>query len=503
LQAKIDAAPVGGTVTAADCIYREQVNITKPLTLAGQPDSEIRGSDVWTEWTRLPNGDRRSARVVPNFYQEDASCERGYPSRCAWQEQVFIDGSSVAQIASRDNPAPGEFKVNGERRIVLGEAPGSRVVEVTVRRHWITGTSGADGVTIRDFAMKHAATDWRCGGVQSREPSSGSGVTFDSCRDGRNSSDGERWSLLDSQLSYAHGALVSMRGQNTRIEGNVLRHGGQLGIHNPGDGSVVRANEVAFNNTEHFCIRVSTDYCRAVPTDGDASFNPSPLTESGGMKIAGGRGNILVTENDFHHNYGNGIWCDVDCHDMTFSSNRSHHNARRGIFFEISYRADIYSNLVYENGWKAPGELNGAGIELGTSDSVDVYDNVVAWNAGGIAARCTRRDENPSCEDNFIYDNTILQEENGADRWSGIALSFTGQSSYFAAASNNRGAGNDYYYDHAEDGRARFAWSTVPYHSSLASFNATPGDEGGRYLTRTQKDTVTANNGVPAKPEPH
>jgi hypothetical protein len=140
---------------------------------------------------------------------------------------------------------------------------------------------------------------------------------------------------------------------------------------------------------------------------------------------------------------------------------------------------------------------------LGTSDSVDVYDNVVAWNAGGIAARCTRRDENPSCEDNFIYDNTILQEENGADRWSGIALSFTGQSSYFAAASNNRGAGNDYYYDHAEDGRARFAWSTVPYHSSLASFNATPGDEGGRYLTRTQKDTVTANNGVPAKPEPH
>jgi len=352
--------------------------------------------------------------------------------------------------------------------------------------------------------MKHAATDWRCGGVQSREPSSGSGATFDSCRNGQNSGDGERWSLLDSKLSYAHGALVSLRGKGTRIEGNDLHHGGQLGIHNPGDGSVVRANEVSFNNTEHFCIRASTDYCQVFPTDGDENFNPSPLTESGGMKIAGGRGNILVTENNFHHNYGNGIWCDVNCHDMVFSNNRSHHNARRGIFFEISYRADIHSNIVYENGWKTPEGSDGAGIEIGTSDAAEVYDNVVAWNADGIVARCTSDRDNASCENNFIHDNTILQgDDDAAAGWPALALSFSGQSSYFAAASNNRGVGNDYYYDHAEeDGHARFSWSTTKY-SSLTPFNATPGEEGGRYLTRTQKNTVTANNGILANPEPH
>jgi len=501
LQAKIDAAPVGGTVTADACIYREQVKITKPLTLIGQPGSEIRGSDVWTDWTQLSDGDYRSARTVPNFYQEDVSCEKGYPTRCAWPEQVFIDGSPLTQVTSGANPALGEFKADGNRRIVLGEAPGSRVVEVTVRKHWITGTSSADGVTIQGFTMKHAATDWRCGGVQSREPSTGSGATFDSCRNGQNSGDGDRWSLLDSELSYAHGALVSLRGENALIEGNVLHHGGELGIHNPGDGSVVRANEVAFNNTEHFCIRPATDYCQVFPTDGDASFNPDPLTESGGMKIAGGKGNILVTENNFHHNYGNGIWCDVGCHDMTYSNNRSHHNARRGIFFEISYRADIYSNVLYENGWKTPEGLNGAGLEVGTSDAADVHDNTLAWNADGIVAKCSSGRDNASCENNSIHDNTILQEENGTDGWPGLALSFSGQSSFFAAASNNRGAGNDYYYDHAEDGHVRFAWSTK--YSSLASFNATPGEEGGRYLTRTEKDTVTANEGIPANPEPH
>jgi len=135
LQAKIDAAPAGGTVTASDCIYREQVKITKPLTLVEQTGSEIRGSDVWGDWTRLSNGNYRSARTVPAFYQEDVSCEKGYPTRCAWQEQVFIGGSPLTQVASGADPAVGEFNVDGSRKIILGEAPDSRMVEVTVRRH--------------------------------------------------------------------------------------------------------------------------------------------------------------------------------------------------------------------------------------------------------------------------------------------------------------------------------------------------------------------------------
>ena len=51
IQALVDAAAPGATVTVPPCLARETVKIDKPLTLNGQPGAEIRGSDVWTAWT--------------------------------------------------------------------------------------------------------------------------------------------------------------------------------------------------------------------------------------------------------------------------------------------------------------------------------------------------------------------------------------------------------------------------------------------------------------------
>ena len=161
LQAKVDAAPAGDTVKAEACIYREQVSITKPLTLVGQPGSEIRGSEVWTSWTAW--GDKFvSSKTLPDFYQEDVSCQEG-TQRCAWPEQVFMDGKPSMQVAPDANLASGQFKVNASRTVVLGSSSTGKTVEVTVRKHWITVTTSADGVTIRGLTMRHAANDWRCG----------------------------------------------------------------------------------------------------------------------------------------------------------------------------------------------------------------------------------------------------------------------------------------------------------------------------------------------------
>src|SRR5215207_5695540 len=52
LQAKIDAAPPGGTVTAEGCIYRERIEIDKPISIVGESGAEIRGSDVWSGWKK-------------------------------------------------------------------------------------------------------------------------------------------------------------------------------------------------------------------------------------------------------------------------------------------------------------------------------------------------------------------------------------------------------------------------------------------------------------------
>src|SRR5262252_1567437 len=50
VQPLLDAASPDSTVTLPPCIARETLTISKPLTLRGQPGSEIRGSDIWADW---------------------------------------------------------------------------------------------------------------------------------------------------------------------------------------------------------------------------------------------------------------------------------------------------------------------------------------------------------------------------------------------------------------------------------------------------------------------
>ena len=70
----------------------------------------------------------------------------------------------------------------------------------------------------------------------------------------------------------------------------------------------------------------------------------------------------------------------------------------------------------------------------------------------------------------------------------------------FDAASNNRGAGNRYWYATPEPS-GRFGWSGTK--SRLADFNATPGDESGLYVTAAQRDAALAAAGVPLSQEAH
>lgn len=500
LQAKINAAPAGSTVRAEPCIYREQINITKPLTLEGQAGTEIRGSERWINW--VASGDNFvSSATLRRFYQEDVSCQPK-TQQCSWPEQVFLNGSPMKQVAPGSNPAPGQFMVNAARRVVIGSSPKGRVVEVTVRKHWVIGNANADDVTIKGFTMRHAANDWRCGALQSRPETTGSGSTFRSCRFG---GDGDNWNLLNNRLFHAAGAVVSVRSKNANIEGNEIAYGGQLGIHNPQDGSVVKYNHIHHNNTQAFCREAET--CVGYSTDGNATAT-NTLVESGGIKVAGGMGFVQVIGNVVHHNDGQGIWFDVGTHDIEVAHNRVHHNTRRSIFFEISDRAQIHNNVIWENGWGTPLSVNGAGIEIGNSDDARVYNNTLAWNADGIAVRCHNREpgDQSVCQNTTVHDNVVLQEVTpfvANDSAPGLALAWLGtggSSSLYAPSNGNLGFYNDYYYSRAEGSSPRYAWNSK--YSALASFNATPGDDGARYMTTTEKDTISSSKSIPAAPEP-
>jgi len=475
LQAKIDAASAGATVTASPCIYRQQITITKPIILKGQPGSEIRGSDVWTGWT-YSGGRWTSSKTLPSFPQTTVYCMPN-TSRCQWPEQVFINGVAQTQVAPGSTLNAGQFYVNSSRRVVMTTDPRGKTVEVTVRRHWVTGTTSADNVTIEGFTMKHAANEGRSGALMNRRS--------------RLENGGENWTVRNNRLSDAHGGMISLKNApRGTIQGNDIARGGQIGIFGSADGQSIRDNQIHHNNTERFAY--------------NSDFG---IGETGGAKLVPDIDNTVFTGNHVYANYGHGIHYDIDCDNNKVSYNRVHHNARRGIQYELCFSGEIFGNVVYENGWTTPEGREGSGLEILNSSNTEVYGNTLAWNADGIDVRAIERDgtlyDNP--RNVYVHDNTILGKNDSSATKNHVALAWVqslSSTAMFDPLSNNRGVNNGYWYTRSEDSLTRFEWKKIAY-TKLGLFNATLGEEGGRYLTQSEKDAVVANKGIPANPEPH
>lgn len=452
LQSLVDQAPAGSTVRVPACLYREMVTVAKPLTLAADPGAEIRGSDVWADgW--VGEGAYWVRGSVPSF-RSGWSCETG-TDRCNWPEQVFLDGRPLEQVAA--SPGRGQFAVDGARRVVLADDPRGRTVEVTVRERWVRTRS--EGVTIQGFRMRHAASPAQDGGLSNRGY--------------------DRWTAQDNVLSDAHGAVVSIRdATGIRLLRNEIFRGGQEGVHGTAlSDTIVRGNRIHGNNTERF----------------------NAQWEASGLKITVSSG-VTVDDNEVYDNRAPGIWFDIDNRDIVISNNRIHHNTE-GIFYEISFgNTKIFGNRIWENGW--PGYWGyGAGILVASSSGVEVFGNTVAWNARGISVVSQDRggpdDVWNRVRDVYVHDNTVLVSTAGRGAL-GWYQDFTGV--LFDPASNNRGARNQFWFAAPEPSSGRFEWNGT--RRTLAAFELTPGEEGGRYLTLAEKTAGIGAAGVPPEPEP-
>ena len=458
LQAQVNAAPVGATLTVEPCIYRETVSITKPLTLVGGPRTEIRGSDVWTDWSQA--GVYWVKGPVPEFsiFRELSRCAPETGGRCLHPEQVFFDGRSLQRVDG--NPRSGQFALDSARSVILADDPRSHTVEVTVRTRWIV--TGADNVTIDGFTMRHAANDAQTGAI---------------ANDGQSG-----WTLQNSVLSDAHGAVVSVaKGSGNRLLRNDISRAGQLGVHmTDGEGAIIQGNRIHDNNVDGF----------------------ESHWEAGGLK-ATLQTNLLLDGNEVDHNHGPGLWCDIHCHEVTFSNNRVHHNASAGIYFEISSGARIFGNAVWENGQNHPVWGYGAGIMVANSANAEVFDNVVAWNARGIVVLAQQRNDAlpEGTVNNSVQDNVILQTESPQEPYTRFFLGWMHDypSEMFEPSSNNHGQNNAYWAPTAEGPFIRFEWKGS--YRTLSDFGGTPGDRGGRYLSDAEKDGALAAARIPATPE--
>jgi parallel beta-helix repeat protein len=228
--------------------------------------------------------------------------------------------------------------------------------------------------------------------------------------------------------------------------------------------------------------------------------NRKPSVETGvdGAVKATLQHNLLIRDNEIYENQGHAIWLDVANVDTTITNNRVHDNEGPGIMMETSTGATINGNAVWKNGFSAAVWGWGAGILISSSKDAEVYGNTVAWNYAGISVIGQQRSDSPGTTDNYVHDNVVAQEQPaaGKDRF-GLFWGQDYSGPLYAAASNNRGSNNRFYYPSPENQYARFIWNG--YHF-LATFVNVPGGSGSSYMSATSANTALAAKGVPTNP---
>lgn len=448
LQAQIDAAAAGSTLTPAPCIYRETVTISKPLTLQASAGTEIRGSNIWTSWT-ASGVTWVSSNSVPTFTAH-GTCLAG-TTRCLWPEQVFFDARPLLQVAS--NPTTGQFAVDSSRRVLLADDPRGHTVEVTTRTNWVVVKS--DNVSIVGFTMKHAANDAQTGALTANGFSN--------------------LTVRGNTLSDAHGdALAFLYGSGQQVIGNDIHHAGQTGMGAYKSTDVlVTGNTIHDNNTEGF----------------------DPSWEAGGLKMASVT-HLTLDSNEVYNNAGPGLWCDIGCESVTYSHNRVHDNQQSGIFFEISNGATISDNALWNNGFGSAAGW-GCDIFISSSSNAEVVRNtVLATATHAVLVVSQNRAGYTSVTNNYVHDNTVVMNglyENIGRTALGWLQDWSGQ--LFDPASNNRGANNAFWFSYPEPSWERFDWAGA--RETLTAFNATAGGQNSRYVSITERDQALTAAGIP------
>jgi Ca2+-binding RTX toxin-like protein len=466
LQTLVNGAAPGDVVQAAGgCVYRETVTIAKPLTLQAAPEgSEIRGSELWGDsvWTQQ-GSTWVSGKTVPSLSTDkNWQCEPK-TSRCRWPEQVFIDGSQLTQVPVGTTPGAGQFALNTNRKVILGENPTSKTVEVSVRNHWVVGAAGGAGVTIDGFTMKHAASE------------------------GVSNNGNDDWTIKNGDYSFSHTSNILLNKATGLLAlNNKIHHGGQKGVASNSANLMLQGNEIYANNTEGF----------------------KSFWNAGGVKVSNSQ-TVTFAGNIVYDNRGNGLWLDVpaDNQVIVVENNRVHHNDANGIRSEVTDdNVQIHDNVVWENGW-GRSSFKEAGISLNASQNNHVYNNVVAWNENGIMVLNPRRSDvhRNETEYDFVYNvevdnNDILMDRppDGAYALGWVKTNRNGN--LYDPAANNRGHDNRYWYPFPEGYQKRYAWEVDL--ASLGAFNDTLGEEGGRYLWDAEKDEVVTTTGIPDVPPP-
>ena len=424
-QAKVAAAASGAVFTFGDGLYRPfRVDPKSGQTFSGPGGKtgstvQLDGGRVLTGWTQSGATWYVGGQTQENADANAATCQAG-GTVCGLAEDLFVDGVHKTRVASLAEVTGGTWYFDRTAdRIYVGDNPAGREVITTVEPYAFGGT--ATGVTVQGLEVRHYAAA-RPGAVVNHGRMAG-------------------WVIQRNLIDRSGGRLVAVTGTcgaPGQLIDNTLTYGGQMGVWAQGCNTLIRGNEIAFNNTKDF----------KPGSSGEAGFKMSFCDD------------CVIEYNYSHDNDAPGLWADIDNHRITIRNNRVEDNAWRGIFYEISYTAWIHGNIVLRNGHANPadvlGAFEGAGILVSNSPDVEVYGNVVRGNRNGIMGREEDRGSGDqglySVTGLWVHDNCV-EQSNGL-RAAGITRNGTTENPY-AAASNNRFERNTYLLSGGSD----FRWS--------------------------------------------
>ncbi|MFD1303371.1 right-handed parallel beta-helix repeat-containing protein [Methylobacterium marchantiae] len=293
---------------------------------------------------------------------------------CVLAAGFFIDDKPLRQVASLADLTEGTFVFDhsGER-IVFADDPTGHVVEASVARYAFR--SAAPNVRIDNLRIEKYYSPAQEGAIQGRSA--------------------HGWRVRHSDVRLNSGAGISI-GSGGSVVASRIHHNGQLGVTGAGTGLVVEANAIYANNLSGF----------------------DPGWEAGGVKIASADG-VVMRGNEVYDNHGPGLWCDMECRNVTIDANIVEENDGAGIFHEISGNAVIRNNVLHRNGRVPAGWVWGADIQVAASRDVEVVGNRITVRRGGAGIMLidqSRRTDTGGIyrtENNHIHDNTLVFEGRG------------------------------------------------------------------------------------------
>jgi mannuronan 5-epimerase len=378
----VQAAPAGATVVIRGGHYREAVpTFSKPLTLQPYPHEQVwmKGSLVVTGWVAdggIWRRDGWTTRFCHGCYPSGA-IDPAYPT-AGLPDMVFRDGRPLVQVTSRSAVGPGRFFVDyATAQLYIGSDPAGHTIEASVHSHALRIATTGRGTIVRGLGFAHYAP------YANHDQG---GMVF---------ANTDRLTFENNTFAWSAAKGMVVYGANGVVRGNTFVNNGLAGLGMfRGDGAVVEGNRFVGNNQERF-----------VPSGG--------VADAAGAKITRSR-RVVIRDNVFERNLGNGLWLDVSMYDVRIVRNLVRDNARTGISYEISSRGIIASNVIARNL---------TGISISNSNDVRVFNNTLSRNATNLRVQDDDRVNTDAAElalgitwvtDDVTFVNNLLSGNDGS-----------------------------------------------------------------------------------------